>query len=90
MRAIVPKNRHKRDETVHYGQNCHPTGHNLKQGVVDIEQIDDKARKEDEQRKMYHGQQCFDHPENVKFLDTSSQRTHEYAPACVDCILLAE
>jgi len=44
----MPKNWHERDESVSRRQKCHPTSHHFEHRVMDIEQIDEKAREEDE------------------------------------------
>jgi hypothetical protein len=65
----MPKKWHKRDESVYRRQKCHPTNHHFEHGVIDVEQIDEKARKEDEQRKVYQGRQRFNRPRDMIFLD---------------------
>jgi len=44
----MPKNWHERDEPIYRRQKCDPTNHHFENRVMDIEQVDEKAREEDE------------------------------------------
>jgi hypothetical protein len=43
----VPKDWHKGDASIHHRQKCYPASHEAEDSVIDIEQIDEKASKEE-------------------------------------------
>src|SRR6266853_5415056 len=73
--AVVPENWHHCHPYIHRNENPNPPNHRDEYAVVDVEQKNDEASKEQEQREVYQRRQCFNGPRKMHLVQAFSKKS---------------